>query len=356
MLRRCALCLLLACAGSARSLHRVELHVHLDGSISTELLFETCQKRKLTLPGSEKPPSSVEEVAGYLRSITPNWHRFDVVNDIVGGDAESIRSAARAFAAMQARSGVGYTEVRYDPYRLARSGLANTSLSEQETVQAVQDGLAEGCRVHGIAIYQLLSAMRGKSAAECFQTVGLAAKMRSPLLGGVVGVDLAGDEVSYPNGPYVDCLRHAKVDLGLNTTVHAGEFQGISAEEVRSAVLAMHADRIGHGYATVTDDATVRLILERGVHLEACPESAWHHGVLNNISAYVSLGLSFGINTDDPASYFNNASLADNEALLQKSLGLTGDAIRHAYDSARAAAFGSTGMVVSSSSTTSFLV
>lgn len=110
-------------------------------------------------------------------------------------------------------------------------------------------GLLSGESTPHKAAYQILCAMRGQSAAQCRDVAGLAARTASRRMGGVVAMDLAGDESHFPNAAYVGCLRAAKLELGLNTTVHAGEFGDTSPEEVRSAVLEMGADRIGHGDA-----------------------------------------------------------------------------------------------------------
>ena len=79
----------------------------------------------------------------------------------------------------------------------------------------------------------------------------------------------------------------AKKPILLNTTVHAGEsYTDLhrSYADVRSAILVMRADRIGHGYAATTDEATLELVLSRGVHVEACP--AGGHGHLKGATVW----------------------------------------------------------------------
>ena len=147
-----------------------------------------CHARGIGLNKSKVLPSSPSDLQRYLLNIEPVWHRFDVVNDIVGGDAATVRSMAEAFVASQARSGVRYTEVRYDPVRLTRSGLANVSIAEDAVVEAVQAGLAAGAAKHGVAVYQILCAMRGKSSEQCFETAQLAARWRSHNMGGLYRV------------------------------------------------------------------------------------------------------------------------------------------------------------------------
>jgi len=180
--------------------------------------------------------------------------------------------------------------------------------------------------------------MRGQSSEQCFATASLAAKMRTKQLGGVVGLDLAGDEYDYPNKRYVDCFRHAKNVHGLNTTVHAGE--ATTYGEVISAVNDMLVDRIGHGYSANQDAGTLKMLRDRQIHLEACPNSAKFEGVLDSLKSFKSYGLNFGLNTDDPTSYFGNTTMAAVEGLVKQSLGFSDADIMRAYENSLAAAFG----------------
>ena len=136
-------------------------------------------------------------------------------------------------------------------------------------------------------------------------------------------------------------MRYAKDNLGMNTTVHAGEFNQTSYEEVRSALIEMDADRIGHGYAAAYAD-TLALFKIRNTHLEACPASARSHGPkeLEAIGIYKRLGMNFGLNTDDPSSFIGNTSMARVEASVADELNFTEGDVRKAYEHAASAVFG----------------
>ena len=316
---------------------RVELHVHLDGSIDSEDLFTICKARNLTLPTGL--PQNISDVQHYVEGFS-GWHRFDAVNEIIGGDVASIRQAAEAFVDFQAKSGVKYTEVRYDPVRLSRSRLGNVSISEEDAVKAVQEGLMIGSRRHKIHVYQILCAMRGASPQQCFSTANLALRLASQDLGGVVGLDLAGDETDFPNAAYVDCMRHAKL-AGLNVTVHSGEFNTSQTNDVRSAVFSMLADRVGHGYAAAQDVELLRELTRRGIHLEACPNSAKRHGAwaLKAIESFREHHALFGLNTDDPAPLFGNTTAAADEDIVE-GLHFSKEDIHRSYAAAFHARFG----------------
>jgi len=319
---------------------RVELHVHLDGSMDLAALLAICKARDMELPGIGKPRST-QDVQDFMAGFK-TWHRFDAVNDIIGGSVSSISQAAAHFVRFQAESGVVYTEVRYDPVRLAKSNIQNTSITEEEAVRALQEGLAAGSAEHNVVVHQILCAMRGASPQRCFETAELAAKSRSQTSGGVVGLDLAGDETDFPNRAYKTCFQHAKA-LGLNVTIHAGEFKESMADDVRSAIFEMGADRIGHGYAAVMEPGLFRVMRERGVHVEACPKSALLHGAwaLQAIGTFHRENISFGLNTDDPATGFSNTSAAADELIVMRHLNFSAEAVRTAYGAAFRARFGS---------------
>ena len=322
------------------SLHpRVELHVHLDGSISPSTLLRVSQTRNLTLPGIHRVPTSVADIYTAIYSMGEVWAWFDLVNEIIAGDYATLKSIAEDFVAQQASLNISYTEVRYDPVRPSVSHLANASISVKEAVLAVQDGLRAGCAKHGVEVHQLLCAMRGKPASQCYFVANLAAELRSGEVGGVVGLDLAGDEGHYNNsfGEVEACFAHAKTVLRLNTTVHAGEMADDEYGDVETAVQVMKADRVGHGYAAVKDWSVLQMLINQNVHVEACP--AGHHDNLNATGVYHHLGVNFGLSTDDPAAYFMNVTLQDVEDLVTARLGFTPLDISRAYRKASLARF-----------------
>ena len=152
---------------------RVELHVHLDGSITPPTLLEVAQRRALVLPTLGRVPRTVDDVWAALDAAPSTWARFDLICDIVGGDADALSLAAERFVARQHAQRVSYTEVRYDPYRFAVSHYANTSIGADAAVAAVTAGLARGvaraaadARAAGAAPPRLLAAVRDARQAR----------------------------------------------------------------------------------------------------------------------------------------------------------------------------------------------
>ena len=319
---------------------RVELHCHLDGSIPPSTLLRISQQRSLALPGlGGRVPESTNDIWTALRSMGAVWRWFDLVNEIIGGDEATLADIAEEFVHRQAAENISYTEVRWDPVRPSRSSLANASIPVASAVRAVALGLRRGSEARGVEVYQLLCAMRGAPAQACYDLASLVNETRSGELGGVVGMDLAGDEYHFNNsvGEVQACFADAKTRLRLNTTVHAGEMADDEYSDVSSAVLAMHADRVGHGYAAIQNSGVVSMLRQRGVPLEACP--AGHHDNLHATDEYRREGLNFGLSTDDPASYFANVTMSDVERLVTSQLGFTAADVASAHRRAYSARF-----------------
>jgi len=119
---------------------------------------------------------------------------------------------------------------------------------------------------------------------------------------GVVALDLANDEFHYPPGPYAQVFQDAK-KAGLKVTVHAGEAG--SADNVKTSIEQLGADRIGHGVRTFEDPAVERMVLERGIPLELNPTSNIQTGAVGSweqhpLKRFYEEGIEVTINTDDP--------------------------------------------------------
>lgn len=325
---------------------RAELHVHLDGSLSSATLLKAAQVRGLSLPIIGKP--RWEWQIDVLLTANFGFKQFDVVNNIIGGSREALGLAAEAFVAMQARNNITYSEVRYDPVRAASSAYTNATLSLDDAVRSIQAGLRRGMRDHPhVVVHQLLCAMRDKPAAACRAIAELAARMRSEEAGGVVGIDLAGDEWAADNREYIACFRDAKDRLGLNTTVHVGEtlpwpLHSDTQADVWSAVVQMRADRVGHGYAAASNDTILEAIRTRGVHIEACPTTAQGEGSEKAIGRYLRANVSFSVSRDDPClGCHAPRSMDAEEQVTRVKLGFTDHDLARTYHAARAHAFGS---------------
>lgn len=301
-------------------------------------LFVITQNRNLSLPGLGVP-QCYEDIVQYF-SGKQLWERFHIVNNIIGGDIATIEYIGEAFVERQNREEVYYAEVRHDPQRLSYSDFANLTISMKDAVNAVQRGIARGMEKYPkVRVYQLVCAMRDQPVENCFDIVRLAIDLKSNEPGGVVGMDLAGDEAVFNNTAFVGCFKYAH-DSNIKATVHAGEFS-TSPEEIVIAVNEMYAKRIGHGYAMVNSTDVAKFCANnQEVHFECCPGTAQYEDTLYAVAEYPKIGINFGLNTDDPSDIFFNQTMPKVEDLVKNNFGWTEDDFKQYYINAKNAAFG----------------
>ena len=211
----------------------IDLHLHLDGSLSEEDVLFLAEKSGVVLP---QPLSlSVDECA----SLTPYLEKFALPLSVLQTE-ETVSLAVSRLLARLKEQGLIYAEIRFAPQLHRKRGL-----TQEQVVCAAIRG------IDNLKANLILCCMRGGDESENRETVRLAEKYLSK---GVCALDLAGDESKFPTRDY-PYLR-ANVPL----TVHAGEAAG--AESVEEAV-SLGARRIGHGIRARADDL-------EGIAVESC--------------------------------------------------------------------------------------
>ncbi|KAG8447086.1 hypothetical protein GDO86_014513 [Hymenochirus boettgeri] len=287
---------------------KVELHVHLDGSIKPETILHFAKKKQIKLP-ADTVEGLLEHVSyNTPLSLTECLRRFEIYMPAIAGDREAIKRIAYEFVAMKAKEGVIYVEVRYSPHYLANSGvdpipwgLEQGDITPDEVVDLVNQGLRKGEKEFNIKARSILCCMRHMPSWSP-EVVELCKKYHNDT---VVAIDLAGDESmtceSYPGHrkAYEEAVR-----CGIHRTVHAGEVGPPSV--VKEAVDVLKAERIGHGYHTIEDPKLYKELLGRNMHFEACPWSSYLTGACEEdfskhpIVQFRKDKANYSLNTDDP--------------------------------------------------------
>ncbi|MBW3578340.1 MAG: adenosine deaminase [Actinobacteria bacterium] len=275
-------------ARTLRSLPKVELHVHLEGSVAVDTAIELARRhgedpdRVLPLVGRRYP----SRFHGFDRFV----HLYLAVSRLLRS-ADDLATVAAAFARHQADQGVRYAEVTFTAVTHVRNGMPPRAMWA-----AVRDGLADGGR--DVDLRLVVDARRDEGVAHANETVGLVESADAP----VVGLGLTGVEGSYPERDFA-VLRRAADRLELGLTVHAGETG--SPGNVRDALDDLGADRIGHGIASVHDPALLARLVRDQVPLEVCPSSNVALGVVGSLDEHPfpqlwHAGADVTINSDDP--------------------------------------------------------
>jgi adenosine deaminase len=304
-------------------LPKVELHVHLEGTLEPELAFRLAARNGVALPFA-----SVEEMrAAYdfadLQSFLDIYYAACAV--IV--TREDFRELTRAYLERAHADHVRHVEPFFDPQTHTARGIPI-----EDVIGGILDGLADGEREFGITSALILSFLRHLPAEAADATLAAA----EPWLDRIAAVGLDSSEVGFPPEPFAATFARARA-LGLRAVAHAGE--EAEASSVARTLDCLEVSRIDHGVRAADDPAVMRRLAESGVTLTACPISNVRLRVFptmaqSTIRTLLDAGVAVTINSDDPA-YFGGY-IGDNYVGIAAALALTaGDLHRLAANAIR---------------------
>ena len=272
---------------------KIELHVHLEGTVRAPTLLEIARRNDYPLPAD-----TVEGLAELYR-FRDFRHFIEVwiLTTNALQRAEDFRQVVVDYAEEATAHGAVYLEGIFSPAERVRRGC-----DWQEIYEGFCDGADAARELHGVEIRLTPDIPRGFTMDEARETVEWAARFRDR---GVVGVGLGGLEAEYPPEPYAEVFMRAK-SLGLGSVPHAGEVAG--AASVRGALEALGADRLRHGIRAEEDPGLVRELAGRGTVLDVCPLSNLRTGAVASLADHplprlVAAGVRCSISTDDPAMF-----------------------------------------------------
>ena len=275
-----------------RRLPKLDLHVHLDGSLRMETVVELAE----ALPRDRRLPPSIDvrgAVTPPRRCTLETYLESFAVTVAVLQDALALERAAYELCEDAAREHVIYLEIRFAPLLHLSGGL-----SSDDVVVAVLNGIRRAEETVPIRASVIVCGMKQASPARTKEAARLAARFHD---NGVVGFDLAGPERGFPPSNHREAVNLAR-DAGLHVTIHAGE--GCCPEQIGEA-LDMGAERIGHGVYLAEDPALEERVSEAGIPLEVCPTSNLQiSGILDAyrdhpLYRYLNLGIPITLNTDN---------------------------------------------------------
>jgi len=288
----------------ARPLSRVELHIHLDGSLRMSTIWEISKAKGLSLPGDGSLEALTSHVEmGAPANLTDFLSGFQYTAPALTGDMAAIERVAVEFCEDAAYNGLLYVESRFCPnFLVGDSG----SFTSDDVVEAVLRGFKQGEQEFGVVARVLLCCIRGLPQFS-EDILRLCVKYKDQ---GVVGIDIAGDEEGldpkdddmFEPSTYKVFAEAKK--LGVNRTVHAGEVG--PAKCVEQALDRLYAQRIGHGYRVLQDESLYARCLKEQVHFEVCPTSSLLTGAqplsifYHAVCRFADDDANFSINTDDP--------------------------------------------------------
>lgn len=283
-----------------QAMPKVELHVHLEGSIRPETLLTLARRHEVDLPAK-----TVEGLrAWYTFTDFPHFIEVYLAVSACLRTPDDIELIAREFLAGQAAQNIRYSEVTYTPY----THYLFRKLPFQEQLAALHSARAWAEAEVGVTMGLVLDIPRSISAQEGLLTAEWAIGAMGD---GVVALGLGGPEVDNPPEKFKESFDRAHA-AGLPSVPHAGETVG--PESIWGALRALHAVRIGHGVRCLEDPALVAELRERQIPLEVSPTSNVCLKVFPTLAAHalprlLEEGLYVTLNSDDPPMF--NTTLSE---------------------------------------------
>ncbi len=272
---------------------KIELHVHLEGTVRAPTLLEIARRNDFALPAD-----TVEGLAG-LYEFRDFAHFIEVwiLTTNALQTAEDFHQVVVDYAAEASRFGCVYVEGIFSPAERVQKGI-----SWDELFCGYCDGAQAAREQHGVEVRLTPDIYRGCPEDLAIELVHTAARYRDR---GIVGVGLGGLEAQFPPELYERPFAVAR-DLGLASVPHAGEVAG--AESVRGALESLGAHRIRHGIRAVEDSGVLAELADRQTVLDVCPISNLRTGAVASLADHplprlLEAGVLCSIATDDPAMF-----------------------------------------------------
>lgn len=303
-------------ADFVRGLPKAELHLHIEGTLEPELLFELAQRN-----GVDLPYPTVEALrAAYNFQDLQSFLDLYYAGAAVLLTEQDFYDMTMAYMRRAQADGVVHAEIMFDPQTHTQRGVS---------IETVFAGIARALRETqastGITSYLILSFLRHLSEEDAISTLAAALPLREQY--GDLWVAIGLDSAERGNPPE----RFAKVyaqcrDLGFRLVAHAGE-EG-PADYVRDALDLLGVERVDHGVRSEEDPELMRRLIASQIPLTVCPLSNLKLRVVDEmrdhcLARMLRDGVMVTVNSDDPA-YFGGY-VADNYLACAESLGLSRD-------------------------------
>jgi len=294
----------------ARELPKAELHLHIEGTLEPELMFELARRNHVSLPHR-----SVEEVRrAYVFSDLQSFLDIYYAGCAVLLTEQDFYDLTWAYLQRAAAQGVRHAEIFFDPQTHTGRGVPFETV-----ITGIHRALEDGRDRLKITGGLILCFLRHLSEADALRTLDEALPCQKRLLG--VGLD--SSEVGHPPAKFRAVYMRAR-EAGLLPVAHAGE-EGPPAY-IWEALDVLRVRRIDHGVRCEEDPRLVSRLVEERIPLTVCPLSNVKLRVFadlrqHNLKRLLDKGLCVTVNSDDPA-YFGGY-VGDNFSATAEALALS---------------------------------
>lgn len=291
-------------------LPKAELHLHIEGSLEPELMFELASRNGVALPYA-----NVDEIrAAYEFTNLQSFLDIYYQSAAVLQTEQDFYDLTWAYLLKCQEQGVVHTEIFFDPQTHTERDIPIA-----DVFSGISRALTDGAAQLGVSGGLILCFLRHLSEGAAFECL----EQANPYLEQLIGVGLDSSELGHPPSKFERVFAEARA-LGLKAVAHAGE-EG-PPEYIHQALELLSVERIDHGVRCVEDPELVKKLIDTKMPLTVCPLSNVRLRVFDtmedhNILTMLAQGLNVTVNADDPS--FFGGYLLENYAALSKSLGMT---------------------------------
>lgn len=297
-----------------KALPKAELHLHIEGSLEPELMFELAKRNNIKIPYE-----TIEEVkAAY------NFTNLQSFLDIYYAGAnvlitkQDFYDMTWAYILKCKEDNVIHTEIFFDPQTHTQRGIAFDTI-----ITGIKEALDEAKKEFGITSEIIMCFLRHLSQEEAFETLNQSLEHKDI----IIGVGLDSSELGNPPKKFEEVFKKAKEE-GFKLVAHAGEEGDVSY--IEDALDLLQIQRIDHGVQAINSEALMKRLKDEQIPLTVCPNSNIELKVFENYKQHntkelLDYGLNITVNSDDPA-YFkgymnqNFYNLCDNLPLTKEDI------------------------------------
>ncbi|MCR9214475.1 MAG: adenosine deaminase [Proteobacteria bacterium] len=293
---------------------KAELHMHIEGSLEPELMFDLAARNEIELPFK-----SVEEVrAAYQFTELQDFLDIYYQGMNVLITEQDFYDLTWAYLTKIHAQNVIHTEIFFDP-----QGHTDRGIAFKTVIDGISRALKDGEEKLGITSGLIMCFLRHLSEESALETLESALDHKDQ----IIGVGLDSSELGFPPAGFQRAFEKAKSE-GFLLVAHAGE-EG-PPDYVRDALDLLKIDRLDHGNRALEDDSLVDRLVSEQMALTVCPLSNYKLAGVTDmrqhpIAKMLDLGLKATVNSDDPA-YFGGY-MNENYLAITDSLGLSKDQI-----------------------------
>jgi adenosine deaminase len=275
-----------------RDLPKVDLHVHLDGSVRFSSFVELSEELGRPLPGGSPEAARKAMLHGHESDLSQYLALFEHTIAVLQTE-ESLERCAREIVEDCAAENIWHVEIRFSPRLHVTQGL-----DDRRAVDAVLRGMRAAQKETGISAGLVLAGLRHRPMQESIELAEIAVELKGH---GVIGFDLAGVEAEHPAKRFTPVFQHL-LSHNMNCTVHAGEEWG--PESIHQALHYLDAHRVSHATRLLEDPELARFVADHRIPIEVGLRSnlrthSMPEGAVHPLRRFLQHGMRVALTTNN---------------------------------------------------------